>query len=218
MRGAAARAPADHDAPAAAQRPQTPGYAFNLHAKRRIPAHDRKALERLCRYLLRPPIANDRLRWADDNTIAVRLTHPWADGTTHILLSPQELVTKLVPLVPPPRVNRVRYLGFLAPNAKLRPLVVPKPKPNAASNAAPACATHTPAQRRSCWTPWAELMARVFAVDVLACPKCNSRMQRIAVITEPRVIRDFLASVGLANDSPASTIAPAPGRQLEIAC
>lgn len=36
---------------------------------------------------------------------------------------------------------------------------------------------------------------KVFAVDVLACPKCDSRMQRIAWITQPRVIKVILACV-----------------------
>ena len=55
------------------------------------------------------------------------------------------------------------------------------------------------------------MMARVFAVDVLECPSCRSRMQRIAFITKPDAIRAFLASVGLPADSPA----PAPARLRE---
>ena len=35
-------------------------------------------------------------------------------------------------------------------------------------------------------------MARVFAIDVLECPKCRSRMQRIAFITQESVIHAFL--------------------------
>jgi len=35
----------------------------------------------------------------------------------------------------------------------------------------------------------------VFAIDVLECPKCASRMQRIAVIMRPDVIQAILACV-----------------------
>ncbi len=49
---------------------------------------------------------------------------------------------------------------------------------------------------------WAKLMARVWDLDVLECPKCRSRMQCIAFITEARVIRRILDSVGLPADSP----------------
>ena len=45
-------------------------------------------------------------------------------------------------------------------------------------------------------------MARVFAIDVLECPNCRSRMQRIAFITQENVIHAFLETVGLPADSP----------------
>jgi hypothetical protein len=35
---------------------------FNMHANMRVGANDRDGLEHLCRYLARPPIANDRLQ------------------------------------------------------------------------------------------------------------------------------------------------------------
>jgi hypothetical protein len=40
-------------------------------------------------------------------------TH-WADGTCQLVLSPQELLEKLAALMPPPRLNLVRYHGVLA--------------------------------------------------------------------------------------------------------
>ena len=52
--------------------------------------------------------------------------------------------------------------------------------------------------------PWAKLLARVFAVDVLACPRCTTgRMQRIAFITMSSAIRAILASVGLSTAPPS---------------
>ena len=47
---------------------------------------------------------------------------------------------------------------------------------------------------------WAELLQRVFAVDVLACPKCGGRMRVIATIEDPRVVRRILTHLGLAGD------------------
>jgi hypothetical protein len=35
---------------------------FDLHANVAVPAPDRRRLEQLCRYLLRPPVAQERLR------------------------------------------------------------------------------------------------------------------------------------------------------------
>ena len=64
-------------------------------------------LERLCRYVLHPPLAGGRLRLIDADHLTFRLKTPWSDGTTHLVLSPLELIEKLAALVPPPRPNRV---------------------------------------------------------------------------------------------------------------
>jgi hypothetical protein len=39
---------------------------------------------------------------------------------------------------------------------------------------------------------WARLLAKVHAIDVLACPKCASRMAVVAVITDPVQIRNII--------------------------
>jgi hypothetical protein len=66
----------------------------------------------------------------------------------------------------------------------------PKPKPS----------SHT----------WASLMLLVFSLDVLACPRCHARMQKISVITQPAVIRAILASVGRYTGAPQRALAPCP--------
>jgi Putative transposase len=53
---------------------------FNLHANVRIGAKDRTGLEHLCRYLARPPIANDRLKELPDGRLALRFKQVWRDG------------------------------------------------------------------------------------------------------------------------------------------
>ena len=35
---------------------------------------------------------------------------------------------------------------------------------------------------------WAELMARTFGIDVLACPRCGGRLRLVAVIEDARVV------------------------------
>ena len=93
----------------------------------RIKAEDRAGLERLCRYVTRPPLAAGRLQLIDADHLTFRLKTPWSDGTTHLLLSPLELIEKLAALIPPRRLNLVRYHGILAPNAHERSQTVPAP-------------------------------------------------------------------------------------------
>ncbi|MEO5768220.1 MAG: transposase [Polyangia bacterium] len=49
---------------------------FNLHAASRVAADDRAGRQRLCRYVLRPPVANDHLRMLSDGLVRVELKRP----------------------------------------------------------------------------------------------------------------------------------------------
>jgi len=107
--------------------PRVPRYGgMSLHADVCVPARDRARLERLCRYVARPPLAQERLEERSDGSLALRLKTRWRDGPTHILMEKRELVERLVPLIPPPRANPVRYHGILAPAASLRDRVTPR--------------------------------------------------------------------------------------------
>jgi len=98
---------------------------MSLHADVSVPARDRQRLERLCRYIVRPPLALDRLEALPDGHLAYRLKTRWRDGTTHIVMERRELLERLAPLIPPPRAHQVRYHGVLAPCASGRDRVVP---------------------------------------------------------------------------------------------
>jgi len=100
---------------------------MSLHAKVAVPARDRRRLERLCRYVARPPLASARLEERPDGKLTLRLKTRWRDGTTHILMERSELIERLVPLIPPARAHQVRYHGILAPSASMRDQVVPHP-------------------------------------------------------------------------------------------
>ena len=49
---------------------------------------------------------------------------------------------------------------------------------------------------------WAELMHRVFAIDVLECDRCGGRMRIIAAIHPPPAIRKILDCLGLPSRAP----------------
>jgi hypothetical protein len=132
----------------------------------------------------------------------------WRDGTSHIVLDGPELVGRLAALVPPPRFHLTRYYGVFAPRAKLRRAVVPGCD-NETQRDADESPCHlgeaanlqsAPAQRRR--LTWAKLLSRVFSVDVLACPKCSSEMQRVEVCTSAERIREVLAGIAAATGPP----------------
>jgi hypothetical protein len=108
--------------------PRVPAYGgMSLHAAVGVLARDRRRLERLIRYVARPPLAHDRLEKRPDGRLTLRLKTCWRDGTTHILMERSELIERLVPLIPPPRAHQVRYHGILAPCASQRDWIVSRP-------------------------------------------------------------------------------------------
>jgi hypothetical protein len=115
--------------PSRAADSQQPGcvnaHGFSLHAAVRCGAHQRKELERLCRYITRPAIANERLKRNPAGQVVLQLKSPWRDGTTHIVMSPLEFMQRLAALVPRPRLHLIRFHGVLAPHANLRAQIVP---------------------------------------------------------------------------------------------
>ena len=157
---------------------------FSLHAATRIGAMDRQRLEQLCRYVVRPPVASGRLQFVDVETLEFTLKTPWADGTTSLLLSPQELLEKLAALVPPPRLHLIRYHGVLAPASPDRAQIVPGPSALTAASDDGGCGqTDNPGRHRH-RVEWARLLARVFQIEVTVCPACGGTMKIIAALTD----------------------------------
>ena len=129
--------------------------------------------------------------------LSFALKSPWDDGTTHLILTPHELLEKLAALVPPPRINLIRYHGLLAPSARDRDKIVP------ADEEEPD--TPAPAQRPCPHRlAWATLLARVLEIDVTECPACGGRMRIIAALSEPASMRRYLQGMGLAAQPPRS--------------
>ncbi len=177
---------------------------FDLHANVAVPAADRTRLEQLCRYLLRPAVAQDRLRLLDDGRIMLKLKTAWMDGTRHLVFEPLELLEKLAALTPRPRINLVLYHGVLAPHAGWRARVVaygtpPGEAPAVASASANANGDPAAAPVSRHWA-WADLMRRAFDIDVQACLRCGGRLRLIGTVEDPDAIRAILAALAASRE------------------
>jgi len=91
---------------------------FDLHANVWVSAHDRAGVERLCRYVLRPPFAQERLRLRADGRIALELKRAWHDGTRELVFEPLEFLERLAAMTPRPETNLLICHGVLAPRAR----------------------------------------------------------------------------------------------------
>ena len=179
---------------------------FSLHAAVRVEAHDRKRLEQLCRYITRPALSDERVQVNATGQVELKLKTPWRDGTTHLVMAPLEFMQRPAALVPRPRLHLIRFHGVLAPNAKLRPLVVPQGPEvqEQASEVAVAdeCEVET-VQARPHRISWARLLKRVFDIDMQHCPNCgDEELKIIAAILERPVIEKILTHLGLDPQPP----------------
>lgn len=67
-------------------RPSSPelrvnAHGFSFHAALRWRSDERAELEQLCRYITRPPIANERLKRNHAGQVVLQLKSPYKDGT-----------------------------------------------------------------------------------------------------------------------------------------
>jgi hypothetical protein len=76
--------------------------------------------------LLRPPLADRRLRLLPAEQVALELKSPWKDGTTWISMGADTFLDRLCSLVPRPRSNQALYRGVLAAQSARRSHVVPE--------------------------------------------------------------------------------------------
>lgn len=173
-------------------------HGLNLHAATVVDGRDRRRLERLCKYLLRPPFSRDAVHRLPDGRVALELPRK---GRC-IEMTAEQFIAKLVALVPPPYFNLVRYAGVFHNRHHLRPLIMPPPQRadapphqlalfDVAGKPLPA----TPPTRDS--TPpamprrsWAWLLAYVFSTDVTRCPRprCGGRLRIVEVVRDPDAI------------------------------
>jgi hypothetical protein len=170
-------------------------------------------LERLLRYMARGSTPLDRLARASGGDILIKLRKPWRDGTTRLRLHPMELMERLASLIPPFRAHLIRYTGCFAPNHPLRSRVVAL-APGRASrpletppidglghapvgDRAPPCSGNCKSR-----TKWADLIRRVYRIDVTVCEFCQGAVRVTTAILEASAIARILQAMGLPTEPP----------------
>ena len=190
----------------------------------------------------RPAVSESRLSLLPDGRVSYALKKRWKDGTTHVVLEPQVLMERLCALVPRPRRHLVTYYGVLAPAAGLRPRIVPQVEAAEGCRRVGAVANfgadevledrhdparrveprrivpHVPGKRRRGRPryPWAELLRRVYLVDVFLCPHCGGRRRLLAAIHNQESIQRVLSAIGLSATVPVLAAARSPPEQVEL--
>jgi hypothetical protein len=206
--------------------PVAEALGVNLYAKQQVDGRARQKLERLCRYVMRPALSQERLAWRADGRLELTLKSQWKDGTRALVLEPHDLLVRLCATVPPPWFNMIRYFGVLSSHSRHRARVVPSvvDPSRFAPAAAPGdqlelgfgsstSAVTTPTRGTSRWG-W--LLRHVFRADVEICTRCGGSMRWVEAATEQAAIARLLAKHGLAPQPPPERRARAAPSQLPL--
>lgn len=171
------------------------------------------------------PVSFRNVERAPDGSILLRLRRRWQDGTWAVRFAPTELLEKREAMIPKPRINLLVYHGEFAPHARGRGEAVRRAQervtdsqpsgtarsPDSSGRPPPDAGAAPGGYVRPTHYPWADLLRRMFAIDVLECPECGGRLRLLAIIAHPPTIAAILRHLGLPVEVPA----PIPARQAE---
>ena len=116
-----------------------------------------------------------------------------------------EFVEKLAALIPPARIHLTRFFGCLAPHARIRSQIVPQPGIAPPTSGTDAVSRRLQKPKRA--KRWAELLARVFGLDMEKCTDCGGPLKIVSAILEPNAIKSILTHLRLPDKPPE--LAPA---------
>jgi hypothetical protein len=163
---------------------------FSVHHAIRVESEDTQGLERLCRYLMHPPIAVERLCYEGAQaTYRGRRVHP-VSGEEAVTLDPLEMLARLCQHIPPPGLHLTRLYGAYANRTRGARARRMDGAGSSRTEHEDAPESPTPSQRAR-RREWARLIAKVFEADPLRCP-CGGTMRVVAFILDPAVIRKIL--------------------------
>ena len=148
------------------------------------------SLERLCRYISRPAVSEQRIALTPHGEIRYPLKAPYRDVTTHVLFEPLDFIARLAALVPELRVHLSCFHGVFAPNSKHRIQVTPGKRGKGRGQAKVAASNgleKTPQAPHRAMT-WMQRLKRVFNIDIETCERCGRKVKVMASIKAPAMI------------------------------
>ena len=181
---------------------------FSLHAATVVGAGDRGGRQALCKYVLRPPIAQERVKLLPDGLVRLELRRAFRDGTVAIDLDPLSLLCRLAASVPSPRMHVARFAGVLSAAHKWRSRVVPPPPAEDATDAPHGHErSERPTTHRSGYWSWAKLVKRSLGIEADRCEICGATMKLRALVTRAQSIERYLQHI--AESTEVLPLAPA---------
>jgi hypothetical protein len=167
----------------------------------RVEPEDQSAVERLARYIMRPPISLDRMSWDGVGEVRYRRKGGHEDPVLNRdpveTFDPLEFLARVIMHIPAPRRHLIRFYGWYSNVSRGKRRL----REEAAESACPSGDGQAPSIRakkdqgpdaRALRRSWAKLIKRIYEIDPLVCPSCGGEMKVIAFIIEHEVVDRIL--------------------------
>ena len=170
---------------------------------------DERSQENLAEYISRPPISLKKIRYEPfKGRLLFHTTYSEYFKQNVHMFDALDFLAELTQHIPPKRLQLIRRYGLYASRTKGRwdrmpyvaerapaawkashPTAVPDPDRPEFQPLGDGEEVSVDARKRA----WARLLAKVYEVDPLLCPKCGCQMKIVAVIEDPVEIRRILS-------------------------
>jgi hypothetical protein len=165
------------------------GGGFSAYARHMILNEEPARLAHMTRYLVRPPVATDRVHATVDGRVLIETPPDPHTGATAVVLDPLEWVRRITNQIPDARMHLVRYYRAYANRSRML-----YRDEEGEVEVMPSGAESPGGGGRVSRASWARLLKRVFDID-LACPRCGAQMRVVSFLTDPEVVDRVLAHV-----------------------
>ena len=105
-------------------------------------------------------------------------------------MDPLEWLARMSDHIPDPCKHRTLFYGYYANRVRGE---------RAQAEPGEAEAEEHPAKKRRCSASWARLIAKVYNVDPLTCPKCGGKLKVVAYLHDQISIKRILDHLGLSE-------------------
>ena len=167
---------------------------FSVYGEQVVMPDEHDRIERLARYLTRPPLPVASVSQDDHGRVRVATPPDPRTGATELVLDPIEWVHLVCSQIPDARLHLTRAYGAYANKVRrhrLPPGTVVFPiQPDVDDD------TNLVKARKA---SWARLIRRIYEADPMLCPRCGTTMKVLAVITEAPVIDRILRHLRVAG-------------------
>jgi hypothetical protein len=169
---------------------------FSVDDRVRFEPEDRKSLERVARYMIRPPLSLERMKYSEgDDGVMYRRKGEAGRAGKEERIDALDFLARVIAHIPPPRIQLVRYMGHYSNVSRGRRKKGKEEQLTPGPSRVQEEDGLSDAERRARRRAWARLIRRVYEVDPLECPRCGGQMKIISVILEHRVITRILRSL-----------------------